>query len=245
MPVDTGFLVFNESTYANLCGLFEVRRLLRCTRAPPRAAPHPPHHAACLAVVIARSPCTAQELGVDTEPSDMSFSVSLAARSFEWSSGGLSGLLGGGGNALRPAFYGMLLDVARFNAEAPAFLARVAAAPQSAEATQSMAAFLATRGYGEPFKNWYLVPQMAAVWSASSADALDFPAATFIQFCVNHSLLQVRGAASAACARLPLRRCGCGCGCARRCPPAPLPPPPLPSRHAALRSCWTGRSGAP
>ena len=124
----------------------------------------------------------------------MSFSVSLAARSFEWSSGGLSGLLGGGGNALRPAFYGMLLDVARFNAEAPAFLARVAAAPQSAEATQSMAAFLAAHGYGEPFKNWYLVPQMAAVWSASSADALDFPAATFIQFCVNHSLLQVRGA---------------------------------------------------
>ena len=54
-----------------------------------------------------------------------------------------------------------------------------------------MANFLADGGYGAPFVNWYLIPQMAAVWSASSSDALAFPAMTFIQFCSNHSLLQV------------------------------------------------------
>lgn len=122
----------------------------------------------------------------------MSFSVSLSGRSFEWSSNGLAGLLGGGDNVLRPAFYGMLRDMLRFNADAPAFLARVAAAPDGAEASQSMSEFLAQRGYGEAFANWYLIPQLAAVWSASAADALAFPAATFLRFCTNHSLLQVR-----------------------------------------------------
>ena len=156
MPVDTGFLVYNESTYPNLIGLFEALR-------------------------------------VPTEPSDMSFSVSLAARSLEWSSGGLAGLLAGGSNALRPGFLSMLTDMRRFNAEAPAFLARAAAAPEDArERTLTMADFLAEGGYSAPFVNWYLVPQMAAVWSASSSDALAFPAVTFIQFCSNHSLLQVR-----------------------------------------------------
>lgn len=53
-----------------------------------------------------------------------------------------------------------------------------------------MGDFLNERGYTSSFINWYLVPQVAAVWSASTADVLAFPAVTFIQFCVNHSLVQ-------------------------------------------------------
>ena len=53
-----------------------------------------------------------------------------------------------------------------------------------------MGEFLESRRYGTPFRDWYLVPQVAAVWSASAADALAFPATTFIQFCINHSLVQ-------------------------------------------------------
>ena len=45
----------------------------------------------------------------------MSFAVSLAGRSFEWASGGLGGLFAQKGNALSPAFYNMLSDMARFN----------------------------------------------------------------------------------------------------------------------------------
>ena len=38
LPVDTGFLVYNENTYPNLCGLFEVSWVSQpgCCRGPPR-----------------------------------------------------------------------------------------------------------------------------------------------------------------------------------------------------------------
>lgn len=155
VPVDCGFLVFNENTYPNMIGLFE-------------------------------------ELDVPTEPSDMSFAVSLNNRSFEWSSTGLKGLKG---NATNGQFWSMMQDMLRFNKEAPAYLERCKAAaavdPEDPLLSLTMGEFLAAGGYSAAFKNYYLLPQMAAVWSASSSEVLKFPAQTFITFSVNHSLLQI------------------------------------------------------
>lgn len=58
---------------------------------------------------------TMQELNVPTEPSDMSFAVSLRNRSFEWSSGGLGALFATRSNVASPSFYSMLNDMLRFN----------------------------------------------------------------------------------------------------------------------------------
>jgi uncharacterized protein len=55
----------------------------------------------------------------------------------------------------------------------------------------TMQEYLDAGMYGSAFRDWYLVPQIAAVWSASAQDALAFPARTLIRFCVNHSLVQV------------------------------------------------------
>lgn len=62
----------------------------------------------------------------------------------------------------------------------------------AAAASLTMRDFLSQRGYSEGFRQWYLLPEIAAVWSASADDALAFPAHTFLQFCTNHSLAQVR-----------------------------------------------------
>ena len=135
-----------------------------------------------------------EELGVPTEPSDMSFSVSLAGRSFEWSSNGLSGLLAQPSNAFSPDFRAMLSDMARFNAEAPAFLAELEGGGGGpALASTTLRKFLDKGGYSTAFRNRYLLPQVAAVWSASGKDALDFPARTLLRFMANHSLLQAVG----------------------------------------------------
>jgi len=73
--------------------------------------------------------------------------------------------------------------------EGAAFLETATGDPAAARMT--MREYLDAYHYGPAFRNYYLIPEIAAVWSASAADVLDFPAATFIQFCVNHSLLQV------------------------------------------------------
>jgi uncharacterized protein len=138
-----------------------------------------------------------EELNVPTEPSDMSFAVSLSPKTeggdkFEWSSTSLKGLFGSKGNATSGDFYSMLSDMLRFNKEAPLYLEKCkAASPDDPINSLTMGEFLSSGGYSASFKNNYLLPQMAAVWSASSSEVLKFPARTFITFSVNHSLLQV------------------------------------------------------
>jgi len=64
-------------------------------------------------------------LGVESENSDMSLSVSLdGGREIEWSSDGLRGLLGGADwrQIFRPQFYRFFRDMLRFNREASAIL---------------------------------------------------------------------------------------------------------------------------
>lgn len=82
----------------------------------------------------------------------MSFAVSLAGRSFEWSSSTLGGLFGTRANATNPAFYGMLRDMLRFNREAPAFLRRCKERPEDPATQVSMEEYLRSNAYGDAFK---------------------------------------------------------------------------------------------
>lgn len=59
------------------------------------------------------------ELGVDSEPSCMSFALSLDEGRLEWGSHSIDSVFAQRGNVLSPAFWGMISDVLRFNREAP------------------------------------------------------------------------------------------------------------------------------
>jgi predicted NAD/FAD-binding protein len=129
------------------------------------------------------------ELGVPTAKSDMSFAVSVAygRRRVEWSGTDLAGVFAQRRNLASPRFIAMLRDILRFNAQAT----RIATGQQGAVAGQSLGEFLERERYGASFRDWYLLPMAAAIWSCPIATMLDYPVATFVRFCHNHGLLQV------------------------------------------------------
>ncbi len=129
-------------------------------------------------------------LGVETAQSDMSFGIKLtdvAGNSrLEWcGSDSLLSVFAQPGNLFRPKFLGMLRDMLRFNKEAGAF------AGNYSTLTGTLGEYLNHRGYGQAFRDWYLVPMAACIWSTPTKRIDDFPLATFISFCVNHGLISV------------------------------------------------------
>ena len=55
-----------------------------------------------------------ETLGVETEPSDMSFALSVDGGALEWGSRGLGAVFAQRSNLLRPSFWRMIYDVVRF-----------------------------------------------------------------------------------------------------------------------------------
>lgn len=124
-------------------------------------------------------------LGVDSCASDMSFSVRLEDEGLEWAGSNLATLFAQRRNLLRPAFWGMLADILRFNREATA-LARAGTG-----SVVPLGEFLDAGRYGRAFRDWYLLPMAGAIWSCPPQTMLRYPAQTFFRFCDNHGLLQV------------------------------------------------------
>jgi predicted NAD/FAD-binding protein len=125
------------------------------------------------------------ELGVKTQPSHMSFSVSDGA-DFEYA-GTPHGLFAKRSHAANPRFLRMLADLARFNRQAQSLLQL---APGEGP---SLREFLADGGYGDWFVERLIVPQAAAVWSADPDQMWSFPATFLARFFHNHGMLGFTG----------------------------------------------------
>ena len=125
------------------------------------------------------------ELGVEAVDSEMSFGVSLAEHDIEWSGTELASVFAQPRNLVRPAFLRMLSDIMRFNRDTTR-LSRDDEMP-----ALSLGDYLALEDYSASFRDWYLLPMAAAIWSCPTQTMLDYPLATFVRFCHNHGLLQI------------------------------------------------------
>jgi uncharacterized protein len=148
VQVDTGFIVFNHSTYP----LFG--RLLA-------------------------------ELGVSTQPTDMSMSVHCDGCGLEYAGGrGPGGLFARPRSALTPPFVKMLWEIKKFHRQAKQLI-------EGGNEELTLRAFLSDGGYSEYFIRHFAVPVVSCVWSAATGVALEYPARYLFVFLENHGMLSV------------------------------------------------------
>lgn len=124
-----------------------------------------------------------KKLDVGSQPSSMSFSVHSEADGLEYSN---RALFAQRRNALRPRFWRMLAEIARFKIGARALL-------EDPDDSVLLGTFLAEHRYSRTFIEHFLYPMGAAIWSADPRQMEAFPARFFAQFFANHRFLDVLG----------------------------------------------------
>lgn len=122
------------------------------------------------------------QLGVATEPSDMSFAYSRDD-GFEYAASG-RGLLAQPSNLVSRRYRSMIVDILRF--------ARVGEALQP-QGDESLAELLERNGFGPGLIEDYLYPMTAAIWSAPRNGIVrQVPASVVLRFLSNHGLIDFR-----------------------------------------------------
>ncbi len=122
------------------------------------------------------------ELGVESQPTTMSFSVKNEVTGLEYNATNPNRLFCQRKNLLSPRFWGMVRDILRFYRESPALLQDPGPGPALGE-------YLAANGYGRMFVDDHIVPMASALWSSPSVEIMDFPTKHLVQFMANHQML--------------------------------------------------------
>lgn len=148
VPVDIGFIVYNELNYPDLTALFA-------------------------------------HLEVATHASHMGFSLSLDRGRREWCGETYRSIFVQKRNFFSPSFLWMLREILRFNREC------VEDRDSGYLGHDTIGKYLERRRYSASFRDDYLIPMAAAIWSTPRIEMLDFPAATFITFFENHRLIHL------------------------------------------------------
>lgn len=127
-----------------------------------------------------------RELGIQGQPTEMSFSVRNPASGLEYNGHTLNTLFAQRRNLFKPTFWRFLREILRFNALCKMRLNN----PHNSEVT--LGDLLDQNQFSDFFALHYILPMGAAIWSSSLDDMSNFPLSLFLQFFENHGLLDVK-----------------------------------------------------
>lgn len=123
------------------------------------------------------------ELGVESQPSDMSFGVHCEISGLEYNASSLNQLFCQRKNIFRPRFIGMVRDILGFYRQAPQLL-------ETLDDSVTLGEWLDESTLGESFAQDHLLPMAAALWSSPGQAIRAFPMKYLLEFMRNHDMLQ-------------------------------------------------------
>ena len=126
------------------------------------------------------------KLNIAMQPTEMSFSVRNNPLGLEYNGHNLNTLFSQRRNLLRPKFYRLIRDILYFNEAAKK------AIEEGVAENITLDTFVNQQSLSDIFKNNYLLPMAAAIWSCSMEQAGEFPLHFFLKFFLNHGLLDIK-----------------------------------------------------
>ncbi len=126
------------------------------------------------------------KIGIEKQETEMSFSVQHVQSGIEYNGHSLATMFAQSKNLVSPRFYKFIYEIVRFNKASKQLLQN-----QQQPTDLTLGDFLEAHRFSDFFAEHYILPMVAAIWSASIDDAREFPLGLFLRFFKNHGLLNI------------------------------------------------------
>ncbi|MUH72467.1 NAD(P)/FAD-dependent oxidoreductase [Psychrosphaera haliotis] len=127
------------------------------------------------------------QIGIQKQPTEMSFSVTNPATGLEYNGNNLNTLFAQRRNIANPRFWSLISQILKFNK-----LCKALYDSNSIPVKLSLGEFLDDNGFNDYFCQNYILPMAAAIWSSSLNQVKQFELSFFIRFFYNHGLLNIQ-----------------------------------------------------
>jgi predicted NAD/FAD-binding protein len=126
-----------------------------------------------------------KRLGVEYQPSTMTFSVKCERTGLEYGPHNVATFFAQKRNLLDPSFYKMIIDIFRFRRDFERLL-------NDDSGEQELGPYLLKNGYSQRFIDYFIIPLGSALWSADPKKVNNFPLQSFVRFFKNHGFLEIK-----------------------------------------------------